>query len=416
MGKTPTDDAQTHCNTREEAMKLAKRLDNLGTETAFAVSEAAAAWGDKGHKVYSFHLGDLDIPTPHNIVEAQDAAIANGKTGYAPAAGIPPLRDAIAQDVSARRNVPYHAENVVVQPGGKPVVTKFIQALMNPGDEVLYPNPGYPIYESQIEYHGGVSKPYRFVQGDAGFHIDMDYLKAQITPSTRILIFNNQQNPLGTESSHTELQQLAEIALQHDLLVLSDEAYFEMRYTGKSESIVSLPGMHERTVILYTFSKKYAMTGWRLGAAIAPKPVAQAIARLNTNDESCTAHFVQWAGVEALRGPHAGATHILQVLEERRDVAFDALQAIDGVVINKPETTFYLFPNFSKVMQRMGFKDVTDFANAALTNADVSFCTRKHFGRPQPGETEHYIRLAYSGISTENVREGLGRLKKWIDG
>ena len=380
------------------------------------MSEAAAAWGAKGHKVYSFHLGDLDIPTPANIVQAQERAIANGRTGYAPAAGIPPLREAIAQDVSSRRNAQFDASNVVVQPGGKPVVTKFIQALMNPGDEVLYPNPGYPIYESQIEYHGGVGKPYRFTQGDTGFQIDMDYLKSQITPRTRILIFNNQQNPLGTESSHTELQQLAEIAIQYDLFVLSDEAYFEMRYSGKSESIISLPEMQERTVILYTFSKKYAMTGWRLGAAIAPIPVAQAMARLNTNDESCTAHFVQWAGVEALQGPRAGATNILKVLEERRDVAVELLLAIDGIVIDKPETTFYLFPNVTKLMQRMGFCDVTDFANAALTNADVSFCTRKHFGRPQSGETERYIRLAYSGISVENIREGLGRLKKWIDG
>ena len=165
---------------------LATRLSNLGTETAFAVSEAAAAWSAQGHKVYSFHLGDINIPTPANIVEAMRAAIANGKTGYAPAAGIPALRQAIAEDTGHRRGIHFGPENVVVQPGGKPVVTKFIQAIMNPGDEVLYPNPGYPIYESQIEYFGGVARPYRFVEGEASFHIDMDYLESLITPKTRV--------------------------------------------------------------------------------------------------------------------------------------------------------------------------------------------------------------------------------------
>jgi aspartate/methionine/tyrosine aminotransferase len=396
-------------------MILANRLKNLGTETAFAVSEAAAAWAARGHKVYPFHLGDISIPTPANIVEAQQRAIRDGKTGYAPGAGIPQLREALAADVSARRGVTYRMENVVVQPGGKPVVTKFIQAVMNPGDEVLYPNPGYPIYESQIEYQGGIAKPYRFVQTDKGFQIDLDYLESQITPRTRVLIYNNQQNPLGAESSPAEMQRLAELAIRHNLMVLSDEAYFDIRYSGVSASIASLPGMQERTVILYTFSKKYAMTGWRLGAAIAPKEVAQVISKLNTNDESCTAHFVQWAGVEALQGDQSGAAYIMANLRKRRDAAMEMLQSIDGVTLFKPETTFYLFPNVTPVMERMGYTDVADFADAALKNACVSFCTRKHFGRPQPGEKEQYIRLAYSGIDENEIRTGLGQLKAWID-
>lgn len=396
-------------------MILANRLKNLGTETAFAVSEAAAAWAARGHKVYPFHLGDISIPTPANIVEAQQRAIRDGKTGYAPGAGIPQLREALAADVSARRGVTYHMENVVVQPGGKPVVTKFIQAVMNPGDEVLYPNPGYPIYESQIEYQGGIAKPYRFVQTDKGFQIDLDYLESQITPRTRVLIYNNQQNPLGAESSPAEMQRLAELAIRHNLVVLSDEAYFDIRYSGLSASIASLPGMQERTVILYTFSKKYAMTGWRLGAAIAPKEVAQVISKLNTNDESCTAHFVQWAGVEALQGDQSGAAFIMANLRKRRDAAMEMLQSIDGVTLFKPETTFYLFPNVTPVMERMGYTDVADFADAALKNACVSFCTRKHFGRPQAGEKAQYIRLAYSGIDENEIRTGLGQLKAWID-
>jgi aspartate/methionine/tyrosine aminotransferase len=396
-------------------MKLAQRLTNLGTETAFAVSEAAAAWAAQGHKVYPFHLGDINIPTPANIVEAQRSAIEDGKTGYAPAAGVPQLRDALASDVSARRGIPYSMENVAVQPGGKPVVTKFIQAVMNPGDEVLYPDPGYPIYESQIEYHGGVARPYRFVEGSGGFQIDMDDLAAQISPRTRILIYNNQQNPLGAESSREEMARLAELAIQHDLVVLSDEAYFEIRYAGKSTSIASLPGMQARTVILYTFSKKYAMTGWRLGAAVGPTHFIQAISRLNTNDESCTAHFVQWAGVEALQGSQAGAVRILTTLRERRDVAARLLQSIEGITLHRPDTTFYLFPNVTHVMQKMGFTDVADFATAALKNTCVSFCTRKHFGRSLPGEQGHYVRFAYSGISAEDICEGLGKLKQWIE-
>jgi aspartate aminotransferase len=396
-------------------MMLAKRLTNLGTETAFAVSEAAAAWAAQGHKVYAFHLGDINIPTPAVIVEAQQAAIASGKTGYAPAAGIPALRQAIADDVGCRRGIHYGPENVVVQPGGKPVVTKFIQAIMNPGDEVLYPNPGYPIYESQIEYFGGVARPYRFVEGNSSFHVDIDYLESLITPKTRALIYNNQQNPLGTESSCKEMEHLAELAIHHNLIVLSDEAYFEMRYSGVSESIASLPGMQERTVILYTFSKKYAMTGWRLGAAIGPQEIAQVITRLNTNDESCTAHFVQYAGVTALEGDQTGSQQILAELRKRRDAAVEMVQSIDGMTVHKPESTFYLFPNVTKVMKKLGFEDVADFANTALKQACVSFCTRKHFGRPQADEKEFYIRLAYSGISVDDIHVGLGQLKRWIE-
>ncbi len=396
-------------------MQLAKRLENLGTETAFAVSEAAAAWKAQGHKIYPFHLGDINIPTPANIVAAQNKAIADGKTGYAPAAGIPPLREALAEVAGSERGIDYTPENIAVQPGGKPVVTKFIQAVMEPGDEVLYPNPGYPIYESQIEYFGGAGKPYRYVETAHGFQMDMDYLESLITPRTRILIYNNCQNPLGTESSAAEMQHVAELAIKHNLWVLSDEAYFDVRYSGATTSIASLPGMKERTVILYTFSKKYAMTGWRLGAAIGPKEVIQAIARLNTNDESCTTHFVQWAGVEALRGDQTAARANVEILRERRDATVEILRQIDGVVVHKPESTFYLFPNVTGAMQRLGFKTVGEFADAALKQTGVSFCTRMHFGRPIPGETCHYIRLAYSGIDAPDIREGLTLFRDWIN-
>ncbi len=397
-------------------MHLASRLDRLGTETAFAVSLAAAAWAAKGHRVYPFHLGDMNLPTPANVVAAMDRAIADGRTGYCAAAGIAPLREALAADVGARRGLEYSPEQVVVQPGGKPVIGKFVQSVMEPGDEVLYPNPGYPIYESQIEYFGGTAVPYRYLETPRGFALDLDHLATLITPRTRAIIYNDLQNPLSAEATPEEMAAVAELAVAHDLWVLSDEAYFEMRYSGTSTSIASLPGMQERTVILYTFSKKFAMTGWRLGAAIAPAPLAATIAKINTNDESCTAHFVQWAGVEAVTGDQAGPAALLAELRTRRDAAVDAVNAIPGMHTARPEATFYLFVNVTGAVESTGFHDVSDFATAALERTGVSFCTRRHFGRPQPGETEHYIRLAYSGIDAADITDGLARLGDWIAG
>lgn len=395
-------------------MHLADRLQNLGTETAFAVSLAAADWAAKGNRVYPFHLGDMNLPTPANVVAAMDRAIADGKTGYCAAAGIAPLREALAHDIGSRRGLSFQPANVVVQPGGKPVIGKFVQTVMQPGDEVLYPNPGYPIYESQIEYFGGRAVPYRYIETPTGFALDLEYLESLITPRTTAIFYNDLQNPLSAESSEAEMHAVAELAMKHDLWVLSDEAYFEMRYSGSSRSIASIPGMLERTVILYTFSKKFAMTGWRLGAAIAPLQVAEQIAKLNTNDESCTAHFVQWAGVEGITGDPSGPAALVDILRTRRDAAVDAVNAVPGMHTARPEATFYLFVNVTQAMATKGFTDVGEFATAALHNTGVSFCTRRHFGRPQPGETEQYIRLAYSGISADDITEGLGLLRDWV--
>lgn len=395
-------------------MALATRLDQLGTETAFAVSLAAAEWGAKGNRIFPFHLGDLNIATPKNVVEAMDKAIADGKTGYCPAAGIPQLREALADDVGSRRGLRFAPSNVVVQPGGKPVITKFIQAVMNPGDEVLYPNPGYPIYESQIEYFGGVAKSYRYLPTSTGFAIDLDQVKSLITPKTKAIIYNDLQNPIGAESTDAEREAIAELAIKHDLWVLSDEAYFEMRYSGSSKSIAQLPGMLERTVILYTFSKKFAMTGWRLGAAIAPNELATMIAKLNTNDESCTTHFVQYGGVEAIRGDQSSVTTMLDTLRERRDTAVKMLNAMPGVNVHSPEATFYLFPEVTGAMKAKGIDDLAVFAEQALHATGVSFCTRRHFGRPQPGEERQYIRFAFSGINNQDITEGLELFGKWI--
>ena len=396
-------------------MKLAKQLEKLGTETAFSVSAAAAAWGDKGNKIYPFHLGDINLPTPRNIVEATDKAIADGYTGYCPGAGISELRAAIARDVGSKRDLRYSAENVSIQSGGKPVISKFIATVMNPGDEVLYPNPGYPIYESQIEYQGGVAVPYAYLETKKGFDLDLDSVKSKITPKTRALIYNNFQNPNSAESSQEEIEQLAELAIKYDLWVLSDEAYFEIQYSGKPESIVSLPGMQERSIILYTCSKRFAMTGWRLGAAIGPKSAIDIINKFNTNFESCTTHFIQKGMVEAIEGDTSGPDSIIEELRRRRDAAVAGLNAIDGISIAAPNSTFYLFPNVTDIMERKGFTDIDQLMDEALIETSVSFCTRKHFGRLLEGETNHYLRFAYSGIDIDDINEGMAKLKNYFE-
>ena len=396
-------------------MKIANRIKNLGTETAFAVSAQAKEWADKGNKIYPFHLGDMNMSTPQNIIDAANKYIMDGKNGYCPSEGILPLREALAVDVGDKRGVSYNPDNVSVQPGGKPTIGKFIQAVMNPGDEVLYPNPGYPIYESQIEYHGGIAMPYSYDQTITGFAIDIEKLKSSITDKTTALIYNNYNNPISAESSRKEMEALAQLAIEYDLWVLSDDAYYEILYDTKPQSIVNIPGMRERTVILYTFSKKFAMTGWRIGAAIGPENVIKIINKLNVNAESCTNHFHQYAMVEAVNGDKSGAKAILSELRSRRDTAVSGLNDIDGINIAIPECTFYLFPNVTKIMERKGIASVAELQLGALHASGVSFCTRDHFGRPQEGETEFYIRFAYSGISVEEITEGMSKLKLYFE-
>lgn len=396
-------------------MKIATRIKNLGTETAFAVSAQAREWAAKGNKVFPFHLGDINLSTPANIIEAANRYIVDGKNGYCPSEGILPLREALAEDVGSKRGVSYGPENVSVQPGGKPTIGKFIQAVMNPGDEVLYPNPGYPIYESQIEYHGGMAIPYKYDETDSGFEIDIEKLRSSITDRTVALIYNNYNNPISAESSREEMEALAQLAIDHDLWVLSDDAYYEMLYDTDPLSIVNIPGMQERTVILYTFSKKFAMTGWRIGASIGPENVIKVINQLNVNNESCTNHFHQWAMVEAIRGDQSGAEAILAELRKRRDATLEGLNSIDGIDIVTPESTFYLFPNVTRIMEKKGLSSVADLQVGALHNSGVSFCTRDHFGRPQEGESDFYVRFAYSGINVEDIHEGMVKLKAYFE-
>ena len=394
-------------------LPLADRLANLGTETAFAVSLDAAAFAAKGHKVYPFHLGDLDMRTPDNIIEAAYRAMLAGKTGYVPSAGILPLREALAEDISRDRGVRYGPEHVAVQPGGKPVIPKFLECVMNPGETVFYPNPGFPIYESQINYLGGEAIPYGFSYIGAQFEIDRDQIESRIGDNTRAIIYNNHQNPIGAESTEVEMQWLADLAIRHNLWVLSDEAYFKILYSGRGKSIVSLPGMWERTVILYTFSKTYAMTGWRLGGAIGPSQIIASIAKLNINIESCTSNYLQYAGIECLEGDQSGAREILATLQRRRDVLYKELCGIDGLDVFKPNSTFYLFPDVTEVYKRLGSTSLEDFRSRTLEATGVSFCTREHFGTPLSGETRKFIRFAFSGISTDDIREGVARLQEY---
>ena len=396
-------------------LRLAERLSRLGTETAFAVSAEAAAHAAKGNVVFPFHLGDMNIPTPGNIVEAAAKAIDDGKTGYCSNYGVPELREILAGDISRSHGTSYGPENVAVQPGGKPVIAKFILALMNPGDEVLYPNPGYPIYESQVEFHGGRAVPYGYSEGDENFRLRLDEIERSITPRTRLLVLNDLQNPTGAEASPEELEAVATLAREHDLLVLCDEAYFDVRYAGKSRSLASLPGMEERCLVLYTFSKKFAMTGWRLGACAGPKKLIDAISKLSVNDESCTNHFIQYAAIEALTGDQSGSRAILDTLKVRRDRTVDALNAIEGVSCFRPNATFYLFPNVTEAMRNKGHTDYEEFRRAVLKETGVSFCTRLHFGRARPGEADRYIRFAYSGIDADRIDEGLAKLKVYLE-
>ena len=291
-------------------------MARLGTETVFAVSAEAAALAAQGRTIYPFHLGDLNIPTAEPIVEAMERAVRDGKTTYCPNAGIAPLREALAADVGAARGVTYAAENVSVQPGGKPVIGKWLMAAMNMGDEVLYPNPGFPIYSSFIEFVGGVAVPYGYVDVGDRYTIDIDAIERRITPRTRLLILNDLHNPTAAECTSEELDRIAEIAVRHDLLVLSDEAYFDVRFQGASESHRLAPGhggahRHPLHVQQEVRDDRLAARAPRSG----PQPIIDIITRMNVNMESCPNHFAQYGALEALTGDQAGPREMMARLQ-----------------------------------------------------------------------------------------------------
>ena len=396
-------------------MSTAKRMDLLGSETAFAVSAEAASLASKGTKIYPFHLGDINLPTPKSVINAAQAAIEDGKTGYCPAPGIPELREALANDVGSARGLDYGINNVSIQPGGKPSIGKYIAAMMEKDDIVLYPNPGYPIYESQIEFYRGIACPYGYINTPEGLRLDFNTIENGIKRGAKHIFYNNYNNPTGASSPDEEIERLAKLVIDNDMFLISDDAYFDTLYDGTPKSIASLPGMYDRTLTMYTFSKKFAMTGWRLGGAIGPEKIIEQITRLNVNMESCTTHFIQHAGVAGLKAPKAETQEILDELQIRRDILVDILNSIDGIEAHKPEAGFYVFPKITDLMAQIGFNDPEEFRKTVLEETGVSFCGRHHFGRPLDNEPDYYIRLAFSGINKEYLQEGMDKLKAWID-
>lgn len=396
-------------------MSTAKRMDLLGSETAFAVSAEAASLASKGTKIYPFHLGDINLPTPKSVINAAQAAIEDGKTGYCPAPGIPELREALANDVGSARGLDYGINNVSIQPGGKPSIGKYIAAMMEKDDIVLYPNPGYPIYESQIEFYRGIACPYGYINTPEGLRLDFNTIENGIKRGAKHIFYNNYNNPTGASSPDEEIERLAKLVIDNDMFLISDDAYFDTLYDGTPKSIASLPGMYDRTLTMYTFSKKFAMTGWRLGGAIGPEKIIEQITRLNVNMESCTTHFIQHAGVAGLKAPKAETQEILDELQIRRDILVDILNSIDGIEAHKPEAGFYVFPKITELMAQIGFNDPEEFRKTVLEETGVSFCGRHHFGRPLDNEPDYYIRLAFSGINKEDLQEGMDKLKTWID-
>tara|TARA_B110001454_G_scaffold162920_1_gene152459 strand:- start:763 stop:1965 length:1203 start_codon:yes stop_codon:yes gene_type:complete len=396
-------------------MNVAKRMDLLGSETAFAVSAEAAKLAQTGTKIYPFHLGDINLPTPISVVSGAKEAIRSGKTGYCPAPGIPELREALAIDVGNSRGINYNIENVSIQPGGKPSIGKYVAAMMEKGDVVLYPNPGYPIYESQIEFYGGIAHPYGYLDNPSGLELDFEAIEKGIRKGAKHIFYNNYNNPTGASSSNTEMERLANLVIQNDMFLISDDAYFDTLFEGTPRSIASLPGMKERTLTMYTFSKKFAMTGWRLGGAIGPSKIIEQITRLNVNMESCTTHFIQYAGIAGLRAPKKETQDILDKLRIRRDIMVETMNSIEGVEAHSPEAGFYVFPKITNLMKRIGFEDVEEFRKTVLRDTGISFCGRHHFGRPLENESDSYIRLAFSGIGKDDLKEGMDLFQNWID-
>jgi aspartate/methionine/tyrosine aminotransferase len=396
-------------------MVVAKRMDLLGSETAFAVSAEAAKLAETGMKIYPFHLGDINLPTPISVITGAKEAIKSGKTGYCPAPGIPELREALAKDVGNSRGINYKIENVSIQPGGKPSIGKYIAAMMEMGDVVLYPNPGYPIYESQIEFYGGIAHPYGYLDNSSGLELDFSAIEKGIEKGAKHIFYNNYNNPTGASSSIEEMKRLADLVIQNDMFLISDDAYFDTLFEGTPRSIASLPGMKQRTLTMYTFSKKFAMTGWRLGGAIGPSKIIEQITRLNVNMESCTTHFIQYGGIAGLEASKKETQDILDKLRVRRDILVKTMNGIEGVEAHSPEAGFYVFPKITKLMERTGFGDVEEFRKAVLNDTGVSFCGRHHFGRPLENENDSYIRLAFSGISKDDLAEGMDLFQKWIE-
>lgn len=379
-------------------------MARLGTETAFEVLVKARALEAKGRDIVHLEIGEPDFDTPRNIIDAGVDALHKGFTHYGPSAGLPQLREAIAQYVSETRHVDVTPDEVVVVPGGKPIIFFSILALCDEGDEVIYPNPGFPIYESMINYVGAKAVPIR-LREEMDFRLDVNELASLINDRTKLLILNSPQNPTGGMLMKIDIEQIAKAVGDRDVMVLSDEIYSRLIFEGEHHSIMSLGGMKERTILLDGFSKTYAMTGWRMGYGVMRADLATHVARLMTNSNSCTSSFTQMAGVEALRGPQDSVTEMCAKFKERRDVMVAGLNKIKGFSCRSPKGAFYVFPNIAKT----GWPS-KKLADALLDEAGVAGLSGTAFGDFGEG----YLRFSVAN-SIENIEKALERISAWAE-
>ncbi|MGB9713441.1 MAG: pyridoxal phosphate-dependent aminotransferase [Candidatus Bathyarchaeales archaeon] len=379
---------------------FAKRMRVLGTETAFEVLAKAKALEKQGKNIIHLEIGEPDFDTPKNIKDAAVKALYAGYTHYVPAAGIPELREAIAEYISKTRKIDVDPEEVVVTPGAKPIMFFAILALVNPGDEVMYPNPGFPIYESLINFVDAKPVPIPLKEED-DFRMDPEYVKKKITKKTKLIILNSPENPTGGVLTKEDIKVVADcIAKRDDVFVLSDEVYSRIIYEGEHESISSLPGMKDKTIILDGFSKTYAMTGWRLGYGVMRKDLAQKMAQLMVNSNSCTCTFTQMAGVEALKGPQKEVDKMVAEFRKRREVIVDGLNKIKGITCKKPHGAFYVFPNITGTGM-----DCRKLGDYLLNEAGVAVLPGTSFGQYGEG----YLRISFAN-SVENIKKALERI------
>ncbi len=388
---------------KSRELRLASRMQRLGTETAFEVLVRARALEAKGKHIVHLEIGEPDFDTPSNIVEAAVDALHKGFTHYGPSAGLPQLRETIASWVSKSRNVPCTPDEVVVVPGGKPTMFYAILALAEEGDEVIYPNPGFPIYESMINFVGAKAVPIK-LREELDFRLDVNELARLITDRTKMIILNSPHNPTGGVLSEKDVRDIATAIGERNIMVLSDEIYSRLLFEGSHFSIMSLPGFKERTILLDGFSKTWAMTGWRMGWGVMRADLAANIARLATNCNSCTATFSQIAGIEAINGDQSSVERFRSEFQRRRDVMVSRLNKIPGISCKMPKGAFYVFPNITKT--GLASKPLAD---KLLEEAGVAALSGTAFGAFGEG----YLRFSVAN-SLENINLALDRVEAWV--
>jgi aspartate aminotransferase len=390
--------------TTQYELRLARRMSRLGTETAFEVLNKARALERQGRDIVHLEIGEPDFDTPPNIIEAAVQALHKGWTHYGPSAGLPDLRQTIAEEITRTRGIGCKAEEVVVVPGGKPIIFFTILSLVDEGDEVIYPNPGFPIYESMIQYIGGRAVPIK-LREERDFRLDVDELASLITDRTRLIIINSPHNPTGGVLDRRDIHDIAEVIGDRNIMVLSDEIYSRLIFEGQHYSLMAVPGFKDRTILLDGFSKTYAMTGWRMGYGVMRADLAAQVTRLMTNSNSCTASFTQVAGIEALRGDQASVEHMRSEFQRRRDVFVAGLNGIKGFSCRMPKGAFYVFPN----VQKTGWKS-KKLADTLLEEAGVACLSGTAFGEHGEG----YLRFSVAN-SLENLNKALERLQQWTN-